>query len=169
MTTDDGYADWLRANPPPDLQEVVSKHGGYDKITPEAWAEYDRAMAEWQEARRHRHVVAAQGAAVADDREALCICGLPGIYSRPRKGGGRAIWRCEEHRDLWPSYAAELSQKPPEAACDDKDADRIDRYVQRPQYDEPYDAAADFAGSLDEAYAAVRDRVAAGGEGWKPK
>src|SRR5215472_10131240 len=123
-------------------------------------------MADWHEHRQTRRVVVrGEGA----DPEALCICGLPGIYMRPpRKRGLRPIWRCERHRDLWPSYAAELSQKPPEAACDDKDADRIDRYVKRPQYDEPYDAAADFAGSPDEAYVAVRDRVAAGGEGWKP-
>jgi hypothetical protein len=37
---------------PPDLQELVARFGGYDKITPEAWAEYDRAMAEWQIKRR---------------------------------------------------------------------------------------------------------------------
>jgi len=65
-------------------------------------------MAEWQEARRHRHIVAAQDTTVAADREALCICGLPGIYSRPRKDGGRTIWRCEEHRYLWPDYAEDL-------------------------------------------------------------
>jgi len=35
--------------------------------------------------------------------------------------------------------------------------------------DEPYAAAADFAGSIDACYAAIRDRVAAGGEGWKPR
>jgi len=33
----------------------------------------------------------------------------------------------------------------------------------------PYDASADFAGSLDDCYAAIRARVADGGEGWKPK
>jgi hypothetical protein len=27
---------------PPDLQELVAKHGDYSQITPEAWAEYDR-------------------------------------------------------------------------------------------------------------------------------
>jgi hypothetical protein len=32
--------------------------------------------------------------------------------------------------------------------------------------DEPYDAAADFAGSLDDCYAVVRERVRAGGKGW---
>jgi hypothetical protein len=40
---------------PPDLQELVAEHGGYDKITPKAWAEYDARMAAWQ-ARRRGHV-----------------------------------------------------------------------------------------------------------------
>jgi len=34
--------------------------------------------------------------------------------------------------------------------------------------DESYDAADDFARSLDACYAAIRARVAAGGEGWEP-
>jgi hypothetical protein len=35
--------------------------------------------------------------------------------------------------------------------------------------DEPYDATDDFSRSIDACYAVIRDRVAAGGEGWKPK
>jgi hypothetical protein len=105
MTTDDGYADWLRSNPAPDLQKLVGCHGGYDKITPEAWAEYDRAVADWHERRRTRRVVVrGEGA----DRDALCICG-------------------------------------------------------------PYDANADFDASINAGYAVIRDRVAAGGKGWKPR
>jgi hypothetical protein len=34
--------------------------------------------------------------------------------------------------------------------------------------DEPYDAAADFSRSIDACYAAIRERVAAGGKGWEP-
>jgi hypothetical protein len=30
------------------------EHGGYQHITPEEWAEYDRAMKEWQQLRRTR-------------------------------------------------------------------------------------------------------------------
>ena len=37
---------------PPDLQKLVAEFGGYDKITPEAWVEWDLANAEWREARR---------------------------------------------------------------------------------------------------------------------
>jgi hypothetical protein len=36
----------------PDLQELVEKHGGYDRITEEAWARFDHDMAEWHRARR---------------------------------------------------------------------------------------------------------------------
>jgi hypothetical protein len=42
------------SNRPLDLQALVAAHGGYDKITPEAWAAYDAAMAEWQERRRDK-------------------------------------------------------------------------------------------------------------------
>jgi hypothetical protein len=36
----------------PDLGELIDRFGSYDKITPEAWAEHDRLMAEYQLARR---------------------------------------------------------------------------------------------------------------------
>src|SRR5262249_55762204 len=38
------FAQWLGKNPTPDLQELVAHYGSYDKIPPEAWAEYDKAM-----------------------------------------------------------------------------------------------------------------------------
>jgi hypothetical protein len=37
---------------PPDLQELVTRFGGYDKVTAEAWAEHDRLMAEYHIMRR---------------------------------------------------------------------------------------------------------------------
>jgi len=48
------FEAWLGKDPAPDLQELVAHFGGYDKITPEAWAAYDRATAEWQQRRRKR-------------------------------------------------------------------------------------------------------------------
>jgi hypothetical protein len=111
MTADDGYEAWMRSNPAPDLQELLGKHGRYDKIPAEAWAEHDRAMAEWQERRRRRSESGPSSEIPNADRadpEALCICGLPGVYWRPRKGGGRPIWRCEAHRDPWPDYADDI-------------------------------------------------------------
>jgi hypothetical protein len=95
----------------PDLQALIVRHGGYEKIMPEIWADYDRAIAEWQERRR----AGLKGAPPSEirnsdraDPEALCICGLSGVYWRPRKDGGRAIWRCEQHRDNWPEYAEDF-------------------------------------------------------------
>lgn len=37
------------------------------------------------------------------------------------------------------------------------------------KFDKPYDKRADFAGSLNVGYEAIRDRVANGGEPWQPK
>ena len=34
---------------PPSLRKLVEDYGGYNKITPEAWAEFDAAMALWKE------------------------------------------------------------------------------------------------------------------------
>jgi hypothetical protein len=39
---------------PSDLQELVAEHGGYDRITPKAWAEHDTRIAAWQARRRGR-------------------------------------------------------------------------------------------------------------------
>jgi hypothetical protein len=43
--------DEVRAQPP-DLQELVARHGGYDKISDEAWAAHDKAMADYHVMRR---------------------------------------------------------------------------------------------------------------------
>jgi hypothetical protein len=53
MTT---FADWLEANPPPDLQELVAKYGGYHLIPPEAWTRHDQEMADWNSRYRTWHV-----------------------------------------------------------------------------------------------------------------
>ena len=37
---------------PPDLQKLVRAHGGYDRITPEAWAEFDELNRQYQTSRR---------------------------------------------------------------------------------------------------------------------
>jgi hypothetical protein len=40
---------------PPDLQKLVVRHGGYDKISAKAWAEYDRQMEVYETKRRERY------------------------------------------------------------------------------------------------------------------
>jgi hypothetical protein len=36
----------------PDLQELAARYGGYNKITPAGWTQWDRANAEYQATRR---------------------------------------------------------------------------------------------------------------------
>jgi hypothetical protein len=122
-------------NSPPDLQQLVEKagprraaqlgeaydpnnpaHSGHSHITAQEWAEYDRAKADWQERQRRRSEGGPSGEIPLSDRsdpEALCICGLAGVYWRPRKPDkhgkrGHPIWRCEAHRDSWPDYADDV-------------------------------------------------------------
>lgn len=38
----------------------------------------------------------------------------------------------------------------------------------KPEHDDDYDAAADFAGSIEECYRAIRERMARGGPPWVP-
>jgi hypothetical protein len=45
-----GFGEWLKKNPPPDLQDLVAKFG-YSKITPQAWALFEAESDEW----RHRY------------------------------------------------------------------------------------------------------------------
>lgn len=33
---------------PPDLQELVTAHGGWDRIPAEAWVEFERKQAHWR-------------------------------------------------------------------------------------------------------------------------
>ena len=40
----------------PDLQELVSRYGQWNLIPPEAWEDWDRAMAAWVAALRIRHL-----------------------------------------------------------------------------------------------------------------
>jgi hypothetical protein len=40
---------WKRALTPPSLQDLVQAAGGYHRITPEAWEQYDAEVAAWKE------------------------------------------------------------------------------------------------------------------------
>jgi N6-adenosine-specific RNA methylase IME4 len=63
-------------------------------------------------------------------------------------GGPRLELFARKARNGWTVWGNEVSRAHPPAA---------------------YDGSADFAASLDDCYAAVRDRVARGGKGWEPK
>jgi hypothetical protein len=49
------FADWLKDNPLPDLQALIAVYGEYDKITAEAWVNFERDRERWQMAYRYRH------------------------------------------------------------------------------------------------------------------
>ena len=111
MTASNNYDTWLRSNPAPDLPGLVARCGGYQHIAPEEWVPFDRAMAYWRE-RWSRRLQGDPSEEIPhsdrSDPKALCICGLAGVYWRPRKGGGLAIWRCAEHRNRWPDYVDDV-------------------------------------------------------------
>jgi hypothetical protein len=52
---DTTFTEWLAQNPEPSLAELVEKYGGYSRIPPDVWADYDRRMADWRERYKHRH------------------------------------------------------------------------------------------------------------------
>jgi hypothetical protein len=57
MTTpepDADFAAWIRRNPPPSVQSLAVRYGGYSSIPETAWADFDAAMEYWQGLRRSR-------------------------------------------------------------------------------------------------------------------
>jgi hypothetical protein len=52
--TYDTFAEWLADHPEPSLQELVERYGGYSRVPPEAWAEFDRRMERWREEYKQR-------------------------------------------------------------------------------------------------------------------
>jgi hypothetical protein len=48
------YAVWRLNHPPPDLQALVERHGGYWQIPNAAWGRYQDEMRRWQQERRDR-------------------------------------------------------------------------------------------------------------------
>jgi hypothetical protein len=76
----------------------------------ERWLWYCTAHAEGRRGQCSQADLAGQSASDRSDPAALCVCGLRGQYSRPRKDGkdGR-VWRCEGHKNSWPDYAEDVA------------------------------------------------------------
>jgi hypothetical protein len=53
-TPDTDFHEWIKRDPPPDLQALVTKYGSCSAIPAEAWADYDARCAAWQERRQAR-------------------------------------------------------------------------------------------------------------------
>jgi hypothetical protein len=51
---DADFQIWVKANPLPSLQALVAQYGTYSAIPAEAWAQFDHAVAQWQQARKYR-------------------------------------------------------------------------------------------------------------------
>ena len=49
------FAEWLRENPPPDLQVLAETYAGLSNVPDHAWREHQRALDEWRLKLRHRH------------------------------------------------------------------------------------------------------------------
>lgn len=54
MTEPADWHEWLKLNPPPNLQALAEKYGGCGNVPPWAWDEWDAQYAAWEEARRSR-------------------------------------------------------------------------------------------------------------------
>lgn len=48
------YPNWIRTNPPPDLQALVERYGGYWDIPQSVWDRFQEEMRAWQQRRRDR-------------------------------------------------------------------------------------------------------------------
>jgi hypothetical protein len=45
---------WLKANPYPEMKELLMLYGRYNQIPKEAWDDLDKRQAEWREKYRNR-------------------------------------------------------------------------------------------------------------------
>ena len=50
------FAAWCAENPPPSLQALIDKYGGYWDIPHEAWCAHLMAMRDWEGRRKDRFV-----------------------------------------------------------------------------------------------------------------
>ena len=48
------FEEWLKANPPPDLQALVARWGSYKRIPPDVLGEFNRQRDEWEKRQRER-------------------------------------------------------------------------------------------------------------------
>jgi hypothetical protein len=96
---------------PPNLQALVAAAGGYEKISPDMWATFDRGMAEW---RAQRSETLRKEATRGDGNTALEVvvgagpieqrwpyqtcdhCGAEAHFGY--RGNGELRWFCTKHR-----------------------------------------------------------------------
>jgi hypothetical protein len=56
MMPDDleSFEQWIKQNPPPDLQALAERYGGLGRVPPEEWQRFDEAKEAWERRRRAR-------------------------------------------------------------------------------------------------------------------
>jgi hypothetical protein len=120
---------------------------------------------------------------IAEPCEVLCLLCM-GKRAVQRLGRHLALadlipsrWNLWGQPHSWFDLFAELEGKPPSSLAEWRsvgDPGEFEPLNPPPgrgleAQNEPYDAAVDFENSINDCYRAVRDRVAGGGEPWKPK
>jgi hypothetical protein len=50
------WAEWLAANPPPDLQTLAEYYGGVGAIPEDIWRKYQTDLVSWQKRRQDRRL-----------------------------------------------------------------------------------------------------------------
>jgi N6-adenosine-specific RNA methylase IME4 len=135
--------------------DILRAWGGFEPRTLLTWAKDRMGYGDWLRCQSEHAIVAIRGKPV------VTLTNQTTLLHAPVRGH---------------------SEKPPEfydlveSLCPaPRYADLFSRYRHNDRWDchgdqaPPYDANADFAASIDDCYAAVRARVAAGGEEWKPR
>jgi hypothetical protein len=87
----------------PDLQALVAQCGGYNKITPELWAAWDRANEEYQERRRRMRppvdeFIAQSPKPQPTPYEFCATCNQEAHFGYRDAETGELVWFCGKHR-----------------------------------------------------------------------
>jgi hypothetical protein len=88
---------------PPDLHEFIRRFGGYAKVTPEGWAEWDLLNAQYQA--RHRKIDPDEKAFLASlpkpppsPFQVCASCSAEAHFGYKDAETGQLVWFCELHR-----------------------------------------------------------------------
>lgn len=87
----------------PDLHELIRAYGGYDKITPQAWTQFDEQATRWKARHRPRAVADEQlladlPAVISNEKARVCtVCKARARFGY-RGPDNWLEWFCSEHR-----------------------------------------------------------------------
>ena len=89
-----------RIKPPPDLQALVAKHGGFASVPDAEWKKYTSALEAWKAALREDRLVITppQPKEILAGGADCCHCGAAGEFYYAGDAVGRFGWYCANHR-----------------------------------------------------------------------